>query len=410
MSVVFVNRFFHPDHSATSQIVSDLAAGLATQGMAVTVVASRQRYDDSVAGLPASESWQGVEIHRVWTSRYGRARLLGRAMDYLTFYASLPWVLCRVLRRGDVVVAKTDPPLVSLLVAPVAWLRGAVMVNWLQDVFPEVAVALGEPPIPKLLATLLRKMRNASLRMAAMNVAIGSRMAEYFVAQGVPSGRVQVIPNWAHEDAIRPMPSGNSQLRHAQGLADRFVVGYSGNLGRAHDIDTLFDAVRRLSVDPRIAFLITGGGHGYMQLQQRAVQADLDNIRFMPYQPLDQLSDSMAAADLHLVSLRPELEGLIVPSKFYGIAAAERPMAFIGDLDGELARLISVAGCGFSVQPGQGDLLANAIRHMAADPEAGREQGRCGRRMLDESYSRAVALRQWEHLLDRLGAGSLIHN
>ena len=154
MRVVFVNRFCHPDHSATSQILSDLAAGLAAQGVAVTMIASRQRYDDPAAALPRREQWRGVEIQRVWTSRFGRRRLPGRALDYLSFYCSLPWTLWRLLRRGDVVVAMTDPPLVSLLVALVARLRGAVLVNWLQDLFPEVVINLGQPKLPRPLAWL----------------------------------------------------------------------------------------------------------------------------------------------------------------------------------------------------------------------------------------------------------------
>lgn len=405
MAIVFVNRYCHPDHSATSQILSDLAASLAANGMAVAMVACRQRYDDPGADLPATEHWRGVAIHRLWTTRFGRRHLPGRAFDYLSFYASLPWMLWRLLKRGDVVVAKTDPPLISLLVAAVAKLRGARLVNWLQDVFPEVAVSLGEPAVPRAVAWILRRLRNRSLNIAAMNVAIGTRMAEYFIAQGVPSERVRVIPNWAHENAIRPMPSSQSALRHSLGLDDKFVVGYSGNLGRAHDPDTIFDAAKRLAADARIAFLVIGGGHGYERLRQRSVESGLGNIRFLPYQPLDQLSDSMAAADLHLVSLRPALEGQIVPSKFYGIAAAERPIAFIGDPDGELARLIAECDCGFSVEQGRADRLAEQILGLVDDPEKCRAQGWRARRLLSERFSRDAAHEQWRQLLTRLSAG-----
>jgi len=295
--------------------------------MPVAMVSSRQRYDDPQARLPARECWSGVEVHRVWTPvGSGDHVYLDGRIDYLTFYMSLPWVLWRLLRPGDVVVAKTDPPLVSLVVAPVAWLRGAILVNWLQDVFPEVAVSLGEPPIPGPLTWLLRRLRNASLRMAAMNV-----------RHRQPHGGVLGCPRLASATSAGDSELGargrdpadfgeHSKLRRALALQDHFVVGYSGNLGRAHDVDTLFDAAQRLVSQSRIAFLIIGGGHGYDQLQQRARKAGLGNVQFLPYQPLATLSDSMAAADLHLVSLLPALEGKIVPSKFYGIAAAERPV------------------------------------------------------------------------------------
>lgn len=404
MHVCFINRYCHPDHSATSQILSDLAASLADKGWSVTMVGSRQLYDDAEAQLPAYERWNGVDIHRIATTRFGRARLLGRAIDYLTFYLALPFALWPLLKRGDIVVAKTDPPLVSLVVAMVAKLRGAITVNWMQDVFPEVAVSLGKPRIPLALAWLLRKLRNLSLRSAAMNVAIGERMTEYFVAQGVAAGRVRMIPNWAHEIAIEPRPTELSVLRRKLGLQGRFVVGYSGNLGRAHDWESIFDAARRLKDEASVVFVIVGGGHGYDAMKARVAEAHLGNVHFLPYQPLDLLSDSMATANLHLVSLRPELEGKIVPSKFYGIAAAERAVGFIGDPDGELSRLIASAGCGFSIPQGRGDLLAEAILRLAADPGECQSQGRRARKLLDQRFSRGAAHQQWHDLLLALGS------
>jgi glycosyltransferase involved in cell wall biosynthesis len=402
MTVVFVNRYCYPDHSATSQILSDLAASLAGKGLSVAMVASRQRYDDPGADLPKTGQWQGVAIHRLWTSHFGRGHLPGRAIDYFTFYLSLPFTLWPLLKRGDIVIAKTDPPLVALVVAPIARLCGAVTVNWLQDVFPEVAVALGERAVPRPLAWILQRLRNRSLKMAAMNVAIGTRMAEYLVTQGVPADRLTTIPNWAHEDDIHPMPASQSKLRRSLGLDGKFVVGYSGNLGRAHDPDTIYESARLLADEKGIAFLIIGGGHGYEHLKKRATESGLPNIHFLVYQTREQLSDSMAAADLHLVSLRPALEGLIVPSKFYGIAAAGRPIAFIGDPDGELARLIAESHCGFSVNQGQADCLARKIMLLAAGPEKSLMQGQHARQMLSERFSRETAHRWWLELLFRL--------
>ena len=125
MKVVFLNRFFFPDHAATSQLLSDLAFDLADSGYEVHVITSRQRYDDASARLPAESEVKGVRIRRVWTSRFGRGHLSGRAMDYLTFYLTTAWGLWRLIRRGDVVVAKTDPPLISVVAGWVAGYGGA---------------------------------------------------------------------------------------------------------------------------------------------------------------------------------------------------------------------------------------------------------------------------------------------
>jgi glycosyltransferase involved in cell wall biosynthesis len=403
MRITFVNRFAWPDHSATSQLLSDLAAFLSANGATVTLVASRLRYDEGPR-LPERETWRGVEVRRIWTSSFGRGSLLGRALDYLTFYLSLPFTLWSCTRRGDVVVAMTDPPLLSLVALPVTRLRGAIPVNWVQDLFPEVAVALGKQRIGPALAGLLAWFRDASLRSARANVAIGEAMAARLRARHIPS--VEVIPNWPHEDAIQPMPSAQSRLRQRLQLGERFVVGYSGNLGRAHDWRAILELARCLVPHSEIVFLIGGGGQGYEALRRQAELERIPNLQFQPYHPMEYLSDSMAAADLHLVSLRPEMEGLVVPSKFYGIAAAQRPVGFIGDPEGELGRLIRENGIGFALPASVPARLAEAVLALARDPQACREQGWRARNLLERRFSRHEAHRRWHHLLTNLESKS----
>src|SRR5713101_3363648 len=138
MKIVFVNRFFYPDQSATSQLLTDLAFHLAKTGVAVHVVTSRQLYGNSDALLSSKDNICGVRVTRVWTTRFGRQNLPGRTLDYLTFYLSAARSLFALLKPGNVVVAKTDPPLISVVAAMVAKIRGAKLVNWLRDLFPEI--------------------------------------------------------------------------------------------------------------------------------------------------------------------------------------------------------------------------------------------------------------------------------
>ncbi len=407
MTIWFVNRYFHPDHSATSQMLGDLAFALAAAGEDVRVVTSRQRYDEPAARLPPLERIDGVTVHRVPTSRFGRRSLAGRALDYLTFYLACCACLLRRVRHGDIVVAKTDPPLISVVAALAARVRGARLVNWLQDLFPEVAVALGVRGARSASGPLLR-LRDWSLRTAVANVAIGERMRERLRARGVPDGTLAVIHNWAHADRVHPVPPAVNALRARWRLGERFVVGYSGNLGRAHDEATIAAAVRLLAQagNDRIAFVFIGGGSGLDRLRADLAGCSPNMVQFHPYQPRERLAESLSVPDLHLVSLRPALEGLIVPSKLYGSMAAGRATLNLGDPDGEVGRVLRTLGAGISVAPGDPQALVRALLDCAAAPAAMAATGATARAALVANFDFETALAQWRTLLARVRGGS----
>jgi glycosyltransferase involved in cell wall biosynthesis len=406
--VVFVNRFYAPDESATSQMLTDLAEALAASGIAVEALCSTQLYGDAGADLPATEVLRGVSVRRLATTRFGRDSLFGRAIDYATFYlGATAWLLARV-RRGDVLVVKTDPPLLSLIGWLTARCKGASLVNWLQDLYPEVASRLALSPVPRPVEALIRAARDRSLATARINVVLGTRMREYLIGRGIAAARISICENWADETRLRPLASSRSELRRRLGLGDRFVAAYSGNLGRAHDANTILEAACALESDPSIVFLMIGGGAGMRSLELQAHAHGLTNFRFAPYQPRDALSDSLAAGDVHLVSLRPELEGLIVPSKLYGILAVGRPVIFVGDPDGELARLIAATEIGVSVRNGDSAGLCRALGTLRYDEAVRARMGVKAREVFEERYTLSAAVARWRGVLAAIGAQPLL--
>lgn len=399
MTIFFVNRFFHPDISATSQLLTDLAGHLA-KSSEVHVITSRLLYDTPGEPLPAEASVAGVRVHRVWTSRFGRTTLVGRAMDYATFYVAATLAIIRLVNRGDVVVAMTDPPLISVAAYAAAWLRGAALVNWLHDLFPEVAGALGVAWCRGRSGRVLGWLRDCSLRAAVGNVVLGDRMARVVAARGIPGDRIQLIHNWSPDERITPLEPEFNSLRQTWKLEGKFVVGYSGNIGRAHDFGVLLEAATRLSGRDDIAFLFIGGGNQRVALEAEVRSRGLGNVCFRPYQPPNLLAQSLTAPDCHVVSLKPELEGLIVPSKLYGCLAAGRPVVFIGAHDGEIAALMrsSFAPFGVCVSPDDVSELTREIERLVDDPAYGRLLGANGRRLFDERFNRALALDAWAAL------------
>jgi colanic acid biosynthesis glycosyl transferase WcaI len=405
--LIFVNRFFAPDHSATSQILSDLAYYLANAGRDVHVVTSTQLYDDAKAALPVSEIINGVHVHRVPSTGFGRNTLLGRSIDYASFYRSMWQCLVALAQQGDIIVAKTDPPLTSIIALAAARREGARLVNWLQDIYPETAVELGVPFMRGPFAASLTALRNRSLRQAEATVVVGDLMAQKVESLGAPSARVHVIPNWCHDEVIRPVAQSENPLRQAWGLAGQFVLGYSGNLGRAHEFETVLAAAERLRNQPHFIFLMIGGGKRFEELAHAVKRQGLaSSFRFIPYQEQKMLSYSLAVADAHWLSLNPKLEGLIVPSKFYGIAAVGKPIIAIADKNGEIAQLVQQHGCGIVIAPGNAAALVDALRLLSNAPETISEMGRRARAMLDGHFTRQQALQRWSRLLDRLDKSS----
>jgi glycosyltransferase involved in cell wall biosynthesis len=247
-----------------------------------------------------------------------------------------------------------------------------------------------------------------------MNAVLGRRMAERVAGLGVPAERIRMLPNWADGANIVPVAPESNALRREWGLGDAFVVGYSGNLGRAHEIDTLLQAMTLLQAraaaagngTPRrpVLWLFIGSGALLGRLKAEVSRRRLAAVRFQPYQPKQRLAESLSAADVHLVSLRPELEGLIVPSKLYGIAAAGRPTLFIGDEEGEVARLLAEHKCGQTVPAGDGPALADAILDLAASPGVCRWMGLRARAAFAADFDKPIALGRWERLLQEVAA------
>jgi len=283
--LIVLNRYFFPDHSATSQILSDLMFHFSATGVEVHVITSKQLYNEPERQLPAKEIVGGVSIHRVSTTKFGRSGLAGRAVDYFSFYASARRLLRGLLEPGDILIAMTDPPLISVIAMRAAQFRGAHLVNWLQDIYPEVATQLGVPFLRGPLAAGISYLRDWSLKSAAVNVVVGQTMVEKLTARGIALSRVTTIPNWSDDHEIVPVAHGDNPLRREWGLDDKFVVGYSGNLGRAHEFDTVLAAAERLRQDPRFVFLFLGSGHQMDKLVRIVKTRGLDStFRFLPYQ------------------------------------------------------------------------------------------------------------------------------
>lgn len=399
MKIILVNRYFYPDESATSRLFTSLGEALAKQGHTVHVVASSLLHDNPAHELPAHERTRGLVIHRVRSTRFGRGRLSGRALDYVSFHLSSFVTLLRLLRRDDICIVGTDPPLLSVTAVLACSLKGAALVNWVFDLFPEVATNLGVIKGKSPLAWLCRVLRNLSFRQARLNAVPMAAMGKVLSEAGVPPSRTAVIASWSDGEAIRPIPAQDCALRREWGLGGKFVVGYSGNLGRAHDFTTILDAAWRLRDRSDIIFLFVGGGYWRGFVEEEALRRGLKNIIMKPLQPRERLGEALSIPDVHLVSLLPVMEPFVVPSKFYGIAAAGRPTLFVGDPEGEIAHLVTRHSCGAAIPIGDATALEKWILELKENSELRLAMGANARALFERGYTEPRGVAEWSALL-----------
>ncbi len=258
MKVLLLNHFFSPDGDAVAQLAADLAEDLVAAGHQVTVLAARGGYPGG-RRLPARETWRGVQVVRTGGTSFGKGSIAGRLADYATFFATA-LVTALTLPRHDVVLATTAPPLVASIGAVLRVVKGTRFVYWLQDVYPELAVAFGVLGPRSPVTWAFERISRATLRRADGVVVLGEAMAERVRAKGVVAGRVHVIPNWADGAGVRPVAHEANAFRREHGLDGKRVVLYSGNMGRGHDLATLLEAARRLRGETDLVFAFVGGG------------------------------------------------------------------------------------------------------------------------------------------------------
>jgi colanic acid biosynthesis glycosyl transferase WcaI len=399
--ILFINQYYWPDHASTAQHLTDLAESLARRGYDCHVLTSQGRYQPGDPRPPAYEVREGVHIHRVRATSLGRRGTLARMTDYLSFYAGAA-ARAALLPRFDAVVTLTTPPIIGLVGVLLKRLKGTRHIYWSMDLHPDASLALGRMSPRKWFPRFMKWLSGFVYKEADRVVALGPYMADRIELKGVPAERIAMIPVWSRREEIYPTPRAANPLRKSLAIGDAFVAMYSGNLGLAHCFDEFLEAARRLRGRTDIVFVIVGDGPRKGEVRAAQERDGLTNIRLLDYFPRTQLHASLSLADVHLISMRPEMTGIVVPGKLYGAMAAGRPTIFVGPEHCESADSIRAAGCGFSISPGDVDGLCRAITLLATDQSLARRMGERGRSAFIASYERRLGCNDWLELIDEV--------
>ena len=324
----------------------------------------------------------------------------GRILNLVSFTWSAGWASLW-LSRPDAVITETDPFLLAFVGR---WLQLRHRCRWvvyLQDIYPDIAVAVGKIR-EGVVSRILRRLLFGIYRRADRVIVLSRDMERTCMDYGIPSEKLIVLPNWADTRQVRPRKSAN-EFRRQYGLEDKFVAMYSGNLGLAHPLTPLLDAAERLQTQDRIRFVFVGDGAQRKSLEADCRRRGLTNVLFAPYQPLETLSQSLSAADVHLVTMQPEATGCLMPSKLYGILASSTAVIALAHPQSELSRIVTDHEVGFACNLIDAEAVAErvafVVNFLADRPDECRSLGENARRLAETQFDRRLMTGRFHRLL-----------
>jgi len=287
----------------------------------------------------------------------------------------------------------TDPPLILEQVMKLRQRSGGRIIHHVDDVYPDLAVALGAIPGDGLVKRWMNRRSSKAFSKCDHVLALGECMAEVLKRKGISEKRISVTPPWADGTRITPLSHSENVFRRELGLSESdFVVMYSGNMGRGHRFETISKAASKLDRDRHIKHIFIGDGAKRDDLELFCARHQLKNAHLLPYQPRERLSETLSAGDVHLISLDSRAQGLMVPSKLAGILAAGRPVIFIGDHDNSVARAIVRGKCGFVLQEGEVKKLQILIEGLKTEHARRLRLGANARSLFEREFDRSVII------------------
>jgi colanic acid biosynthesis glycosyl transferase WcaI len=400
MKIMLLNLYYPPDTSATAKMARTVVDALSVKHE-VTVLCGRPSYDPTERRawrLFRTEQAGRACVIRTGSTDFPRLEMKKRVLNYLSYAAlAVPRAL---FVECDVVLAMTDPPFEGIVGAFVAMLKGKPYVYNIRDMYPDMAVG-GSIVKPGTLARIWERMHRWALRRATRVIVLGADMRERIIGKGVEPSRVVIVRDGAEVvPSDTPLAAPEPDVVRAIRGNSSFVVVHAGNLGFYGAWDTLITAARTLASDG-VGLVFVGDGAQRAQIE--ATAAGAENIRFLDFFPASKIPSVLAAADAHIITVKRGLEGVVVPSKMYGILAAGKPIVAVAPTETDAVSLGVRRGFAVASDPDKPGELVSAVRVLAGDAEKTKRMGQAARAAAPD-YDRVKELQKFVEVLDDLAA------
>lgn len=399
MNLLLVTDYFYPDLSSGGRLLTDLSAGLVESGEHVQVITAFAFYNTVDPGLAKEEFW-GIKIERVVSTKAGRSNIAGRLIHEIIF-CFVVFFKALFYEKVDIIITLSSPPFLPFFIFVLSKIKRIPYVYIVMDVFPEIAVNLGMAKPNALIIKVWNLLSQLALRHALRIVVLGRCMLKVVENKlGNFEVPIDIIHNWSNAELMKPIPRNENPffIKH-NFLKEKFIVQYSGNLGRFQDFETILDSAETLKINSSIHFLIIGDGAQRQWLLNEVERRGLKNVTLLPFQPQDDLIYSLNAADIALVALKRGAEGLGVPSKFYPILAVGKPVVAIMAEWAEVALIVKEFGIGIVLEQGDVNGLVEAIKTMSSNPDELERMGKRSRELFLQRFDRHYAIEAYQKCL-----------
>jgi len=409
--ILVIEQHFYPEVAATGQLLLDLCEDLVKAGYQVKVITGNptEIYQKKI-DIPRRENYQGIEIVRLKNTALSKYNMAGRVINYLTFHLSIFFHII-FSQRPDLVLVLSNPPFISFHGLILKIFKKCKVIYNVQDLFPDLAVELGKlrnKPFIFVLKTLSKYIIRKMDKVIVVGECMEQKIREEVLKDG-EADHIVTIHNWADGEKLKVIGvlgvgAEDNCLKREWSLEGKFVVLYSGNIGYLHEFDTIIKAAEDLrdSGYKDIVFVFIGEGIKKEYIRKKAVERGLNNILFFPYQARDKLTYSLGIADVSLVTLEKGFEGMVVPSKIYGILASGRPVIAVVGGESEIVEIIREGNCGEVVKIGDYQALVDGIINYYKDRKKCREDGLNGRRYFEENFDRKIATRKYIEVIEEV--------
>ncbi len=411
VKILVIQQHFYPEVAATGQLLLDLCEGLVKAGYKVKVITGNPTeipQEKQKGNFLRKENYKGIEIFRLKNTTFNKYRMAGRVINYLSFHF-LIFFRDLFYERPDIVFVLSTPPFISFSGLMLKILKKSKVIYNVQDLFPDLAVELGKLKNKSIIG-FLKKLSELIVRRVDKVVVVGEymekRIREELLRETSTDTHVVTIHNWADGDKIKVLREDeeNNFLKREWRLEGKFVVLYSGNIGYLHEFDTIISTAEYFAKEGsrEIVFVFIGEGIKKGYIEEKIKEKGLYNILFFPYQSREMLTYSLGLADVSLVTLEKGFEGMVVPSKIYGILASGKPVIAIIGEESEITEIIRRGKCGKIIKIGDFKALSNAIINYYKNPQKCNEEGMNGRKYFEKNFERKIATKKYIRVIEEV--------